>query len=73
MSAPTVYPPNTLGYHLQMSEAVFGPETAPSKFLRERVEASPLKGMTECIVGEQQMVMALGLMYVKEAKSEASS
>lgn len=67
MSDDTIeYPKDTVGYHWQMSRAVFGVDSAPTKYLERKASESP-HGMNEPVIGhETQVLYLLGQMFIKE-------
>lgn len=71
MEVKSEYPKDTIGYHFLMSKAVFGEESAPTKWLLKKAEESE-KGLDEGVVmDETQVVYLLGQMFLKE-RSEKS-
>lgn len=63
-------PRDSLGFHLQMSEALFGKDSVPSRFLQKQINELPLGKMTKYIGHESQLVILLANMKNEELKAE---
>lgn len=59
---------NTLETWINLSSAVFGKESAPTKFLKEKAATAQDGIKAEVIAPEGQLMMVLGQLYVNELK-----
>jgi len=58
------YPPDTLGYHYQMAQVLFGEDSDATKFLVEKADKARLGWDEQVLASEEQMVSLLGQLHV---------
>jgi hypothetical protein len=64
------YPKDTLGYHRAMSAAVFGEESAATKYLDKKIAESPHGAYEKVVAPESQVVLLLMNLHAKGLKNE---
>lgn len=62
------YPRNTLGYHHQRAEKVFGEASAPVIWLDEQAEAAPEGYDAKANMTEEQVIQYLSQLHEDEAR-----
>lgn len=58
--------PSTLGNWLRLTEATFGKDSAPAKFLQAKIKDSQNGENEEVIADERQLLYVLGNMFLRE-------
>ena len=65
--------PSTLGNWHKLCSAVFGPESAPTKFIQEKIEKATNGEHEEVIADEGQLLLVLGSMFLDEENKKENS
>jgi hypothetical protein len=65
--------PSTLENWLGLCHATFGKDAVPTKFIEKKIEESPNGKDEEVVADEQQLLHALGQMFVHEMEGKDKS